>query len=75
MLRTRFEPGLLGLHDHVEQDDGGVVVVSQQSQRFLAGIGADQLQRAFGETKIAEHETGDVVHFGLIVNDEHFPRR
>jgi hypothetical protein len=72
-VARHLEPGLLGLHDHVQQDQRDVAVGRQDAARLGAGVGADQLQPPVGELELLQRQAGDDVDFLLVIHDQHLP--
>jgi hypothetical protein len=62
-----LQPGLVALHDHVEQDHGDVVVLGQLFLGLLGGHRRKDVERAVLESEVAEDEAGDLVYLWLIV--------
>ena len=50
----QIEAGLLGFHDHIEQDHGGVGVFAQQRLGLDAREGAEELQRTIGKAEVGQ---------------------
>ncbi len=64
---------IIGFHDHVEQNQGDIRVLSDELFRFPAGIGAEKGQVLTLKGKIDQGQLGDVVNLFLIVDKHDLP--
>ena len=68
-----LKPGMLGLHNHIQQDQRGVLMIRQNVLRLGAGITTDETQPATRELEIRQRQLGDIMHPRIIVDDDDLP--
>jgi hypothetical protein len=67
------EAGVVGLHHHVEQDQGDVRMPREQCTCPFGGPRAQELEAPIGERHAPERELRDVVDLLLVVDDRNLP--
>ncbi len=67
------QAGILGLHHHVEQDQGDARIGQQHAGRFGAAVGVEQFKRAGFVLNVGKCQPGGMMNVRLIIDDQHLP--
>ncbi len=71
----QFQPGMLVLHHHVQQDQRKPAWLGQQRSRFGCRIAVAKFQAAAIHREVGHHQLGDLVHRLLVIDNQHRPGR
>lgn len=69
----QLQAGLLGLHDHVQQDHRDLGFVIQELQCLVCRVGMQELQRAAEYLGLGQGQAGRLVDIAVIVDDQDAP--
>jgi hypothetical protein len=67
------QPGIVGLHHHVEEHDGHVRAAGEHLLALARGIGGEDLELLAIELVIEQREARALVDGLVVVDDEHGP--
>ena len=74
MWCTGFRPGVLGLHDHIEQHDGNVVFVPNTWRPLAGGRGMQEAAGPPFDQEALHRQLGGTVRVGIVIDDQDAPR-
>ena len=69
----KVEPGVVGLHDHVEKNRRNIEVAGQKRAAFRRRIGRQDFQPLPVQSVVAERKARAFVNGGVVIDHGHFP--
>ncbi|WP_395457692.1 hypothetical protein ACHMW5_20020 (plasmid) [Azospirillum melinis] len=72
-VADQLQPGIVGLHHHVQQDGGDARMLGQQRPRLPCGVGGQEADRPLLEHHLAQHDAGDGVDLVVVIDNQDRP--
>ena len=72
-ITHHIQPGVVGLHHHIEQDQGDVGFIGHDGLGLMTRVGMQELDGFVIEPKLRQGHFGDAMDLGFVIDNENLP--